>query len=108
MLSAAGVGAGYGFRPGVRYIGGLWFGNLMVGLIVISGLWALVLTIPGLRLVLGVASLCYLGYLALRALLPSVPLPRSVFWALLLSVTVALVDEGFQATSRRTEPTGSR
>ncbi len=66
MLSAAGVGAGYGFRPGMRYIGGLWFGNLMVGLIVISGLWALLLTIPGLRLVLGVASLCYLGYLALR------------------------------------------
>lgn len=66
VLSAAGVGAGYGFRPGVRYIGGLWFGNLMVGLLVISGLWALLLTIPGLRLVLGVASLCYLGYLALR------------------------------------------
>ena len=66
VLSAAGVGAGYGFRSGARYIGGLWFGNLMVGLIVISGIWALLLTIPGLRLVLGVASLVYLGYLALR------------------------------------------
>lgn len=66
VLSAAGVGAGYGFAPGARYIGGLWFGNLMVGLIVISGLWTLLLAIPGLRLVLGVASLCYLGYLALR------------------------------------------
>ncbi len=66
VLSAAGVGAGYGLRPGARYIGGLWFGNLMVGLIVISGLWTLLLAIPGLRLVLGVASLCYLGYLALR------------------------------------------
>jgi len=66
VLSAAGVGAGYGFRAGASYIGGLWFGNLMVGLIVISGLWALLLTIPGLRLVLGIASLCYLGYLALR------------------------------------------
>ena len=66
VLSAAGVGAGYGFRAGMNYIGGLWFGNLMVGLIVISGLWTLLLTIPGLRLVLGAASLCYLGYLALR------------------------------------------
>ena len=65
-MSAAGVGAGYGFRPGVRYIGGLWFGNLVVGLVVISGLWAMLLTIPGLRLVFGIASLCYLGYLALR------------------------------------------
>ena len=66
VLSAAGVGAGYGLRSGARYIGGLWFGNLMVGLIVISGLWTLLLAIPGLRLVLGVASLAYLGYLALR------------------------------------------
>jgi len=66
VLSAAGVGAGYGFGPGARYIGGLWFGNLMVGLIVISGLWALLLAIPGLRLVLGIASLAYLGYLSFR------------------------------------------
>ena len=66
VLSAAGVGAGFGFRAGAGYIGGLWFGNLMVGLIVISGLWTLLLAIPGLRLVLGIASLCYLGYLALR------------------------------------------
>ena len=64
VLSAAGVGAGYGFGVGSRYIGGLWFGNLVVGLIVISGLWTLLLAIPGLRLVLGFASLCYLGYLA--------------------------------------------
>lgn len=66
VLSAAGVGAGFGFRPGARYIGGLWLGNLMVGLIVISGLWTLLLTVPGLRIALGIASLCYLGYLALH------------------------------------------
>jgi len=66
VLSAAGVGAGYGFRAGASYIGGLWLGNLSVGLIVVSGLWALLLTVPGLRIVLGVASLCYLGYLAFR------------------------------------------
>ncbi|NNE62962.1 MAG: LysE family transporter [Gammaproteobacteria bacterium] len=66
VLSAAAVGAGYGFKSGAKYIGGLWFGNLMVGLIVISGLWAVLITIPGLRLGLGIASLCYLAYLALR------------------------------------------
>lgn len=66
VLSAAGVGAGYGFLAGTRYIAGLWFGNLIVGLIVISGLWTLILTIPNLRIILGIASLLYLGYLALR------------------------------------------
>ena len=66
VLSAAAVGAGYGFKSGSKYIGGLWFGNLSVGLIVISGLWAVLITIPGLRLGLGIASLCYLAYLALR------------------------------------------
>lgn len=40
-----------------------------------------------------------LGLLAVRALLPTVPLRRSALWALLLAVTVALVDEGYQATS---------
>ncbi len=66
MLSAAGVGAGFGFRSGASYIAGLWIGNLIVGLVVISGLWTLLLAIPGLRLVLGITSLCYLGYLAFR------------------------------------------
>ena len=66
VLSAAGVGAGYGFRAGTSYIAGLWIGNLVVGLIVISGLWTLLLAIPGLRLILGIASLCYLGFLAFR------------------------------------------
>jgi threonine/homoserine/homoserine lactone efflux protein len=66
VLSAAGVGAGFGFRSGASYIGGLWLGNLIVGLVVISGLWTLLAAIPGLRLVLGIASLCYLGYLAFR------------------------------------------
>ncbi len=66
VLSAAGVGASYGFRLGARYICGLWFGNLIVALVVISGIWTLLLAIPGLRMVLGIASLCYLAYLALR------------------------------------------
>ena len=46
-----------------------------------------------------VVEYAILGFLALRALLVSVPVGRSVFWALLLAVTVAFVDVGFQATS---------
>ena len=66
VLSAAGVGSGHGFAAGSRYIGGLWLGNLSVGLIVISGLWAFLVTIPGLRETLGILSLVYLFYLAAR------------------------------------------
>ena len=66
VLSAAGVGAGHGFHAGSRYIAGLWLGNLSVSLIVISGLWAFLATIPGLRLTLALLSLGYLFYLAAR------------------------------------------
>ena len=66
VLSAAGVGAGFGLRPGARYIAGLWVGNLCVSLLVVSGIWALVATIPWLRLLLGGASLAYLLYLATK------------------------------------------
>ena len=38
VLSAAGVGAAFGFQPGLRYVTGLFFGTNLVALIVISGL----------------------------------------------------------------------
>lgn len=66
VLTTAGVGAGYGFQAGLRYVAGLWLGNLLVGLLVASGIWAAMETLPGLRLVLGIASLGYLGWLAAR------------------------------------------
>ncbi len=66
VLSAAGVGAGHGFRAGSRYIAGLFLGNFSVSIIVVSGLWAFLVTIPGLRVTLGIASLIYLFTLAAR------------------------------------------
>lgn len=66
VLSAAGVGAAYGMRPGLRYVLGLFIGNNLVILAVISGLAALVLATPWLRTALFVASTAYLLYLALR------------------------------------------
>jgi threonine/homoserine/homoserine lactone efflux protein len=66
VLSAAGVGSGFGYRPGVRYVGGLFIGNNLVALAVVSGIAAIVLSVPGLRTVLLYASAAYLSYLALK------------------------------------------
>lgn len=66
VLSTAGVGAAYGFRPGLSYVAGLFMGTNMVALAVITGLAAIVLAIPVVREVLMVASVAYLLYLAAR------------------------------------------
>lgn len=66
VLSTAGFGAAYGFRPSLRYVLGLFLGTNMVLLAVISGLAAVVFSVPGLRIVLMAASVVYLIYLAAR------------------------------------------
>ena len=66
VLSAAGVGAGYGYRPGVAYVAGLWAGNLLVAGLVISGVAAAVLSFPWLRAVLLWGSAAYLLWLAAK------------------------------------------
>lgn len=66
VLSAAGVGAAYGIRSGLRYVLGLFIGNNIVVLAVVSGLAALVLASPVIRTVLFVLSTAYLLYLAFR------------------------------------------
>ena len=66
VLSTAGVGAAYGFQPGLRYVMGLFIGTNLVGLAVISGLAAIVFSVPVVRGVLMAASLAYLVYLAGR------------------------------------------
>ena len=66
VLSTAGVGAAFGWRQGLFYIGGLCAGTNLVGLAVISGLAAVILAEPTVRTVLLFASSGYLGYLALR------------------------------------------
>ncbi len=66
VLSAAGVGAAYGIRSGLRYVLGLFIGNNIVVLAVVTGLAALVLATPAVRTVLFAVSTAYLLYLALR------------------------------------------
>jgi threonine/homoserine/homoserine lactone efflux protein len=65
-LSTAGVGSGFGYRSGSRYVAGLFVGNNLVALVVVSGIAAVVLSVPGLRTVLVYASAAYLFYLALK------------------------------------------
>ena len=66
VLSAAGVGAAYGFRAGLRYVAGLCIGQLIVIAAVMTGLATLVLANPVLRTILLVLSTLYLLYLAAR------------------------------------------
>lgn len=64
VLSTAGVGAAYGYRPGVAYVAGLGVGTNLVSIAVISGVAAIAFSIPWLRSALLIASAAYLLYLA--------------------------------------------
>ncbi len=66
VLSTAGVGAGYGFRVGIRYVFGLFLGTNLVALTVVSGLAALILADERIQIVLFLLSFGYLTYLATR------------------------------------------
>ncbi|MEM1313269.1 MAG: LysE family translocator [Pseudomonadota bacterium] len=66
VLTTAGVGSGFGWGAGLRFLVGLCIGTNLVALAVVSGLWAAAATVPGLRETLFAASLAYLLYLAGR------------------------------------------
>lgn len=66
VLSTAGVGSAFGFRAGLRYVAGLFIGTNLVGLAVITGVAAIVLSVPVVRVVLMFASVGYLLYLAAK------------------------------------------
>ncbi|MDA8585249.1 LysE family translocator [Rhodobacteraceae bacterium] len=66
VLSLAGVGAAFGYRHGVRYLIGLFIGTNVVALGVITGLAALMLAEPGIRVALTLISAGYLLWLAFR------------------------------------------
>ena len=66
VLSAAGVGAAYGYAPGLRYLIGLFLGTNLVALAVVTGLAAIMFSLPWLRNLLLFASALYLLYLASR------------------------------------------
>jgi threonine/homoserine/homoserine lactone efflux protein len=66
VLSVAGVGAAYGRQPGARYIAGLFVGTNLVAIAVVTGMAAVILANPDIRLVLLFASSAYLLFLAAR------------------------------------------
>lgn len=66
VLSVAGIGSGFGFKAGQRFLWGLCLGNLLVGIAVVSGLAATIFSIQYLRVILLALSLTYLMYLALK------------------------------------------
>ena len=64
VLSTAGFGAAYGFKKSLRYVFGLFLGTNLVFFAVATGLIAILLSIPSLRIFLLIFSTCYLFYLA--------------------------------------------
>ena len=66
VLSTAGFGAAYGFKPSLHYVFGLFVGTNLVLLAVVSGLAAVIVSLPWMRLVLVGVSVAYLLYLAVK------------------------------------------
>ncbi len=64
VLSTAGFGSAYGYKKSLRYVFGLFLGTNLVFLAVATGLIAILLSIPSLRIFLLILSTCYLFYLA--------------------------------------------
>jgi len=64
VLSTAGFGAAYGFKKSLRYVFGLFLGTNLVFFAVATGLIAILLSTPSLRIFLLILSTFYLLYLA--------------------------------------------
>ena len=65
-ISATAVGAAYGFRRSLVYVGGLILGTTMVLVAVAVGVVTILLSIPHGGPALAIVSASYIGYLALR------------------------------------------
>ena len=66
VMSTAGVGAAFGYRAGFIYVIGLFIGTNVVCLMIITGLTAILFSIPEVRYVLLILSSAYLLYLAAK------------------------------------------
>jgi threonine/homoserine/homoserine lactone efflux protein len=66
VLSAAGVGAAFGYKSGMAYVTGLFIGTNLVCFAVISGLAAVIFSVPYIRTILIIGSALYLSNLAAR------------------------------------------
>ena len=66
VLSVAGTGSSFGFQTGFRYIVGLFLGNNLVSLLVITGLAPMILSYPFARSIMILLSAAFLLYLAYK------------------------------------------
>lgn len=66
VLTTAGIGSGFGYGPGIRFLCGLFIGTNTTAVLVVTGLAAVVLADPIVGPVLLYASASYLLYLAFR------------------------------------------
>jgi len=64
VLSVAGVGSAFGLGPGAKYIAGLFVGTNLVAMAVVTGMASAILADEKIRLILLIASVAYLLYLA--------------------------------------------
>ena len=66
VLSLAGVGAGFGWKVGMMYLIGLFFGTNGVALLVVLGFKQFLFEIEGVELTFLFLSLSYLSFLSWR------------------------------------------
>ena len=66
VLTTAGIGSGFGYAAGLRFLAGLFISTNLVALAVVTGVAATLFSLPYLRSVLLYASIAYLIYLAAR------------------------------------------
>lgn len=66
VLTTAGIGSGFGWAAGFRFLTGLFIGTNLAAVLVISGLSAVVLADPLIRTVLVWASIAWFFYMAAK------------------------------------------
>ena len=66
VLTTAGVGSGFGYGPGLRFLSGLFIGTNLVAIAVVTGLAAVVFSVPEIRIAATWASVAFFVYLAAR------------------------------------------
>lgn len=66
VLTTAGIGSGFGWKAGLRFLIGLFLGTNLVAVLVVTGLTAIVLAEPMVRDVLVWASIGWFLWMALK------------------------------------------
>lgn len=66
VLTLAGVGSAFGYKPGIQYLIGLFIGTNLVAIAVVTGLSALLFAHPSIRDLLLILSIGYMLFLAYK------------------------------------------